>query len=200
MHVSRETRDRLETFVATLRTWQRKTNLVAPSTLDDAWQRHVIDGLQLLDHAPDGPLEWIDLGTGGGSPGLVVAIALRERPGSRVHCVESNGKKCAFLRHVAALTGAPILVHDQRIETFFAEDRTKDRGADIVSARALAPLGQLLAWSSPALRAGARGLFLKGARVEDEMDEARKTHDADMRLVPSVTAPDGRIVVVDAMR
>ncbi len=196
MDVSRETRGHLETFVATLATWQRKTNLVAPSTLDDVWQRHVIDGLQLLDHAPDGPLEWIDLGTGGGSPGLVVAIALRERPGSKVHCVESNGKKCAFLRHVAMLTGSPMVVHDQRIEAFFAGERR----ADIVSARALAPLGQLLEWSAPTLRAGACGLFLKGARVEDEIADARKTHDADLRLAPSVTAPDGRIVIVDAMR
>lgn len=193
--VSRETRADLETYIDALKTWQRKTNLVAPSTLNDAWTRHVIDGLQLLDHAPNGPLTWIDLGTGGGSPGLVIAIALKGRPGSHVHCVESNSKKCAFLRHVGALTKAPITVHDARIEAFFAQDRR----ADIVSARALASLRQLIDWSAPCLRTGARGLFPKGARVEEEVAEARAAHAMDLRLEPSVTASDGRIVIIDRL-
>ena len=190
--VSRETRADLETYVTELKRWQVRTNLVSNTTLDDAWTRHVEDGLQLLDFAPDGPLTWIDLGTGGGSPGLVVAIALKARPGAQVHLVEATAKKCAFLRHVAALTKAPVTVHDTRIERFFDSERR----ADIVSARALADLSQLLAWSGPTLSRGALGLFPKGASVKEELAEARLTHDVTAHLAPSRTSRDGRIVCV----
>ena len=194
--VSRETHANLEVYVAELKRWQTRTNLVSNATLGDAWTRHVQDGLQLLDLAPADPLYWIDLGTGGGSPGLVVAIALKERRGSTVHLVESNAKKCAFLRHVTSLTDAPVTVHDTRIETFFATSRP----ADIVSARALASLTQLLDWSGPTLAAGALGLFPKGESVEAELAEAHRHHDFDATLEPSRTAPDARIVRVTAYR
>lgn len=190
--VSRETQSHLETYVAELNRWQARTNLVSNATLADARTRHVEDGLQLLRLVPPGPLQWIDLGTGGGSPGLVVAIALKERPGSHVHLVESNGKKCAFLRHVAALTGAPVTVHDARIERFFADEHR----ADIVSARALATLNQLLAWSGPTLAGGARGVFPKGESVEAELAEARAAHAFEAHLEPSLTSRDARIVCV----
>ena len=194
--VSRETRADLETYVTELRRWQARINLVSKQTLDDAWERHVEDGLQLFDLAPPNARRWIDLGTGGGSPGLVVAIALKDRPGAQVHLVESNAKKCAFLRHVAGLTKAPVTVHDRRIERFFEADPR----ADVVSARALAPLTQLLAWSAETLSTGAIGLFPKGERVEAEIAEARLAHDFNATLEPSRTSAEARIVRITAYR
>lgn len=194
--VSRETRDRLEIYLSELKRWQVRTNLVSNATLGDAWTRHVEDGLQLLDHAPAQARSWVDLGTGGGSPGLVVAIALGEREGAHVDLVEANAKKCAFLRHVASLTKAPATVHDMRIERYFE----RARAAEVVSARALAGLAQLLDWAGPALEAGAIGLFPKGAGVEAELAEARQHHDFDADLLASRTDEAARIVRVTRYR
>ena len=191
--VSRETLARLDQFVALLLQWQARINLVAPSTLPVLWTRHIVDSLQLLNLAPDAKI-WVDLGSGGGFPGLVLACALAERPGAAVHLVESNAKKAAFLREAARVTQAPANVHGERIETFSKTFRDR---ADAVTARAVAPLVDLIALAEPLLKTGAKGLFLKGRDVEAELTAASKYWNIRATLVPSLTDPHGRIVVLD---
>lgn len=183
---------RLDRFVATLLQWQATTNLVAPSTLPELWTRHIADSLQLLPLAPNAR-HWVDLGSGGGFPGLVVACALADTPGTVVHLVESNLKKAAFLREAARLTGAPAKVHAVRIEDFvdhFAEP------VEIVTARALATLENLLESAYPLLKRGAGALFLKGRDIEVELTAASKCWSMDAELIPSATDSFGRIVRV----
>jgi len=195
--VSRETLARLDRFVDLLLTWQKTTNLIAPSTVPHLWTRHVADSLQIRELAPDARV-WIDLGSGAGFPGLVVACALGERPGAVVHLVESNSKKAAFLREAQRLTGAPAIVHAQRIERFVEHFRDP---VDVVTARALAPLTSLLALSSPLFnRNGVQGLFLKGREAEAELRDAAESWMMDTTLIPSRTDPFGRIIVVRALR
>jgi 16S rRNA (guanine527-N7)-methyltransferase len=191
--VSRETTQRLDRFVELLLTWQRTTNLIAPSTIPHLWTRHIGDSLQLIDLAPDA-LIWIDVGSGGGFPGLVIACALADRPGAVVHLVESNTKKAAFLREAQRVTGAPAIVHGERIEDFL---RTFQRPADVVTARAVAPLKSLLDLCFPLLgKSGVVGLFPKGQNAELELGEARQSWNIKVNLVPSRTDPAARIVVL----
>jgi 16S rRNA (guanine527-N7)-methyltransferase len=183
---------RLDRFVAALLQWQATTNLVAPSTLPELWTRHVADSVQLLPLAPNAQ-HWVDLGSGGGFPGLVIACAIAERPGAVVHLVESNLKKAAFLREAARLTGAPAKVHAVRIEDFvdhFAEP------VEIVTARALATLENLIESAYPLLERGAQALFLKGRDIEAELTAASKCWTMDAELIPSATDSLGRIVRV----
>lgn len=195
--VSRETLERLDRLVAALLTWQKTTNLIAPSTVRHLWTRHIADSLQLLALAPDARV-WVDLGSGGGFPGMVVACALVERPGAAVHLVESNAKKAAFLREAQRLTGAPAIVHAERIERFAKQFQAP---VDVVTARALAPLSDLLALSAPLLaRNSVQGLFLKGRDAEAELHEAAKSWMMDVTLIPSRTDPYGRIIAVQALR
>lgn len=189
--VSRETRAKLEMLVAELRRWQPVKNLVGPGTLDAVWTRHVADSLQLVDLAPADATRWVDLGSGAGFPGLVVAVALADRPGFRMDLVESNARKCAFLRHVARLTGAPVRVHDKRIEDVvpgFAG------ATQVVSARALAPLETLLDWCGELLKTGAVGLFPKGAGVEGELTPVVKSRTVGIEQIPSRTDSRARIL------
>lgn len=183
---------RLDHFVAALLQWQATTNLVAPSTLPELWTRHIADSLQLLPLAPDAK-HWVDLGSGGGFPGLVIACAIADRPGAMVHLVESNLKKAAFLREAARLTGSPARVHAVRIEDFvdhFAEP------VEIVTARALATLENLVESAYPLLKRGAQALFLKGRDIEAELTAASKCWTIDAELIPSATDSLGRIVRV----
>jgi len=193
--VSRETLGRLDRFAALLLEWQQRQNLIAPSTEPILWTRHIADSLQLLPLAPKARI-WVDLGSGAGFPGLVIACALADLPdirAPRVHLVESTGKKAAFLREAAQITGAPATVHCERIADFVrhAPDRI-----DVVTARALAPLNKLLAEAYPLLKRGALGLFLKGQDVEAELTAASKCWSIQATLVPSRTDPRSRIVVV----
>jgi len=190
--VSRETAARLDRFVDVLTAWQRRINLIAPSTETKLWTRHVADSLQLLPLAPDARV-WADLGSGGGFPGLVIACALADLPGAKVHLVESNAKKAAFLREAARATGVPAIVHAMRIEAFV---ESGPPSVDAVTARALAPLNELLALAFPLLKTGATGLFPKGQDVERELTEAAKCWSILASLTPSRTDPAGRIVVV----
>jgi 16S rRNA (guanine527-N7)-methyltransferase len=194
--VSRETSERLDRFVELLLTWQRTTNLIAPSTIPHLWTRHVADSLQLLALAP-GARVWIDLGSGGGFPGLVIACAIAGTPGALVHLVESNTKKAAFLREAQRVTGAPATIHAERIEAFAARF---EGPVDVVTARAVAPLDALLEQSHPLLgKSHAIGLFPKGQNAELELGEASKTWNIKVNLVPSRTEPAGRIVVVQEL-
>jgi 16S rRNA (guanine527-N7)-methyltransferase len=189
---SREIAARLDRFVDLLLQWQASTNLVAASTLPQLWTRHIADSLQLLPLSPDAR-HWVDLGSGGGFPGLVIACALAGAPGATVHLVESNLKKAAFLREAVRITGAPAKVHAMRIEDFvdrFAEP------VEIVTARALATLEKLIESAYPLLKRGAQALFLKGRDVEVELTAASKCWSIDAELIRSATDPGGRIVRV----
>ena len=196
--VSRETLERLDRFVALLLAWQRTTNLIAPSTVAHLWMRHVADSLQLLDLAREARV-WVDLGSGGGFPGLVIACALAGRPGAHVHLVESNNKKAAFLREAQRITETAASVHAARIEDFVASFKGP---ADVVTARAVAPLKSLLDQCFPLLgKSGAMGLFPKGQNAELELGQARESRAAkawtmNATLVPSRTDPAGRIIVI----
>jgi 16S rRNA (guanine527-N7)-methyltransferase len=191
-HVSRETGDKLAQLAAELRRWQAIKNLVSSSTLDDVWGRHIADSLQLAQLAPEARI-WVDLGSGAGFPGLVVALAISDRPGAHVHLVESNGRKCAFLRHAARLTGAPVTVHEARVEAVVADFAGS---VDVVTARAVAPLAQLLSWSQQLLKSGAVGLFPKGRDATAELTEAEKSWRFKAELLPSRTDSEARIVRV----
>ena len=164
--VSRETFSRLELFVARVLEWQKKTNLVAPSTVDDIWSRHIADSLQCLAIKPQAK-KWLDLGSGGGFPGMVIASSMAEREGSEVHLVESNTKKAAFLRQTNRQIGARAVVHCERIEHFEGDEISPE----VVTARALAPLHTLLDLASPWLLKGAVAMFHKGREYERELED-----------------------------
>jgi 16S rRNA (guanine527-N7)-methyltransferase len=195
--VPRETIHRLVRYADLLALWQKSKNLVAPSTLERLWSRHFADSAQLSGLAPKARL-WLDLGSGAGFPGLVIAILEAGRPDFRMHLVESNRKKCAFLGEVVRATKAPADIHAMRIEDL-AENAHSLR-PDVVSARALAPLPRLLELAAPFFGPETRGLFLKGREIETEIAEARRRFDFDCRLQPSLTAPDSHIVEVTALR
>jgi 16S rRNA (guanine527-N7)-methyltransferase len=193
--VSRETRERLERFVELLLTWQKTTHLISPASVPRLWTRHVADSLQLVDLAPDAKV-WVDLGSGGGFPGLAIACALAEKPGALVHLVESNNKKAAFLREAVRVTGAPAVVHAIRIENFVA-DFVGD--AEAVTARALLPFKSLFKLVFPLMARGAMGLFPKGQDVDAELTQAAKSWNIDHSFVPSRTDSKARIVLVRAL-
>jgi 16S rRNA (guanine527-N7)-methyltransferase len=190
---SGQTAERLDRYVALLLEWQAKTNLVAPSTLPNLWTRHVADSLQLLDLAPSART-WVDFGSGGGFPGVVLACALAETPGANVHLVERNAKKAAFLREAVRITSAAATVHLAGIGDIV--ERIGSR-ADCVTARALAPLHQLVGFAEPFVRDGAKALFLKGQDVEAELTEATKYWKIQPRLHSSRTGGQGWIVELD---
>lgn len=202
--VSRETLERFELYAALLRQWQKAVNLVAPSTLEDIWHRHFADSAQIVPLAQRAAGTWLDIGSGGGFPGLVAAL-LRQDPNyappqsglaNRVVLVESHARKAAFLREVARQTGvAPMVdILSTRIETLPTQDTVP--APAVVSARALAALDRLLAYSAPLFAEATIGLFLKGQGADAEVAEARKAWSFEARLVPSLTEPNGRIVVI----
>ena len=178
-----------------LLTWNARHQSDRASTVPHLWTRHIADSLQLLDLAPNARV-WVDLGSGAGFPGLVIACALADTPGAKVHLVESNTKKAAFLREAVRITGAPAVVH-RRADRKICRQLSTAR-ADVVTARALAPLKILLDQSVSLLKTGAIGLFPKGQDVEAELTEATKYWNIKVNLVPSRTDSKGRIVVVRA--
>jgi 16S rRNA (guanine527-N7)-methyltransferase len=191
--VSRETLARLDRFVGLLLETQSHTNLIGPGTVPELWTRHIADSLQLLRLAPEAQV-WLDLGSGGGFPGLVIACALADRPGAAVHLVESTAKKAAFLGRVGAELNLPATVHHCRIEQFVPQF-----DVDVVTARALAPLEALLAYVAPFLKKGAKALLLKGQDVEVELTAAAKCWTIEADLEPSRTNPASRIMMVRAL-
>jgi 16S rRNA (guanine527-N7)-methyltransferase len=248
--VSRETVERLETYAALLKRWQKTINLVAPSTLDHIWHRHFADSAQLLGLAlaasspsplgeragvrgllesseptapspgadqPAGlsnaksgraglsrrgeatllPIHFLDLGSGAGFPGLVLAIMAAEKGGTRHTLVESDTRKAAFLREVARETGVAVEIVADRIES----PRTAASVGEVncVTARALAPMPRLLPWAAPYFGGDTVGLFLKGREVAAELDQAAAVWAFQSELLPSVTDPEGRIVRISGL-
>ena len=174
--VSRETGARLDVYVALIRKWQRADNLIAPGTLPELWRRHIADSAQLAALFPT-TRRWLDLGSGAGLPGLVVAILQADDPNAVVHLVESNRRKCAFLREVIRETGARAVVHDGRIESVLADWSAP---VERISARALAPLGRLLDLASPLMLRGTPAAFHKGQDFVREIAEATQSWDFDL--------------------
>jgi len=161
-------------------------NLVGASTLADFWTRHFLDSAQLLALASDART-WADLGAGAGFPGIVLAILLAGQPRAKVHLVESMTKRCRFLAEVVATLRLPAEVHNARAETFPLK-------VEVVTARACAPLTRLLGFAAPTLKGRTKGLFLKGAEVDMEVAEARKSWRFDLAIHPSLSDPRGRVL------
>ncbi len=195
--VSRETLRRLDIIADLLRKWQKTINLVAPATVPDVWSRHIADSLQLINHVPADAARWVDLGSGGGFPGLVVAAALAERPSAEIHLVESDTRKSAFLREAARAAELPAHIHAQRIEQV---SQALAPGTEVVSARALAPLPKLLELAEPFLAAGALGVFPKGRDAERELTEARKGWTLDCDLRASASDREAQVLLVRSAR
>jgi len=190
--VSRETEERLVAFVECLLERQQTLNLIADSTVPHIWTRHLADSLQLLSLAP-AALSWADLGSGAGFPGLPLACALAVRNGAQVHLVESTRKKCGFLDEAIRATGAPAVVHCERIEDFAQSFRGT---LDVVTARALAPMPILLEYIRPFVKTGAKALLLKGQDVDAELTEASKYWIVEAELVASKTSASSKIAVI----
>jgi 16S rRNA (guanine527-N7)-methyltransferase len=190
--VSRETSADLNRLAALIKTWTKKINLVAPSTVDAVWDRHIRDSAQLFAHAPVAWRHWVDLGSGGGFPGLVIAIlAGADRD---VTLIESDLRKCTFLRTVVRELGLTARVVNDRIEN------AKIARADILSARALAPLAQLLGHTTGLLDDEGTALFPKGETHMSEILAARESWCFECDALPSITNPDARILRISRIR
>lgn len=176
----------LEAFRVRVAETNEVMNLVGPATVPAFWSRHALDSAQLRDLEPDA-LTWADLGAGAGFPGVVLAILLKDRPGAKVHLVDSLTKRCRFLREIVDALGLPAEVHDARAESL----RLK---VDVVTARACAPMDKLLAFAQPYFALGAEGLFLKGEAVAQELADARHGWRFEADLIPSQSDARGRIV------
>ncbi len=191
--VSHETVEKLELYERLLIKWQKAVNLVAPATFPLLWQRHFADSAQLVGLAP-GAKTWVDLGSGGEFPALVIAIMLANQEECQVHLIESNARKCAFLSEVARQTGAPARVHNMRIADTAAKDVV--RVADVVTARALAPLDTLMELALPFFGVASVALFLKGREAGVEVADARKRWIFDLKIHPSISDAEGQILEI----
>jgi 16S rRNA (guanine527-N7)-methyltransferase len=180
---------RLDLHVALLRKWNGAINLVAPGTIEVAWTRHVLDSAQVFSLRGEDCRHWADLGSGAGFPGMVIALLARDMaPDLRVTLVEADRRKAEFLRTVSRETGVPVTVIDERIEAIPALN------ADVVSARALAPLGVLCGFLENHMAPGGRALLLKGARAAEEVQSARQVWSFQLDTLPSATDPEGSIL------
>lgn len=193
--VSRETFDRLVAFEEMFQKWNRSINLVAPSTLGQVWERHILDSAQLARIEPLAT-RWVDLGSGGGFPGLVMAFLLAERDGASIDLVESNRKKASFLQSVVGQFNLPARVVARRIDDSYA----LVSAPQIVTARALASLSTLLDLSAPWLTTGTRGLFHKGRDYRSEVEESAHRWAFDLVEHPSMTDPLGVILELSDLR
>lgn len=192
LNVSRETMNQLETLAALITKWTRKINLIAPNTVDDIWNRHLVDSAQIYALSPRKWSHWIDLGSGGGLPALVVAIL--DPANQPMTLIESDQRKCQFLQTARRELSLNITVLNARID---AAAPTK---ADIISARALAPLTDLLVHAENLLSPNGIALFSKGARFQEELDQADKSWHFDVKQHPSQTSVEARILEISGIR
>jgi len=195
---SSETVERLVLYEKLLRQWQKAVNLVAPATLDAIWHRHFADSAQLVPLAPPRTRSWIDLGSGAGFPGLVVAIMLAAATPPRITLIESDTRKCAFLREVARQVGVAVDILSTRAES--ARIPVNKGLPRVVSARALAPLARLLGLAEPFSPPGTTLLLMKGKDALKELRMAEATWRFNVELVPSVTERHGRIAVITNLK
>ncbi|MAZ03436.1 MAG: 16S rRNA (guanine(527)-N(7))-methyltransferase RsmG [Sneathiella sp.] len=190
LNVSRETLERLRIYGELLQKWQKAINLVGKSTLPDLWRRHMLDSAQLLSHTARTTGRWIDLGSGAGFPPLVIAIC----SDFEVHAVESDQRKCLFMQNISRETSAGVTVHNRRIEDM------EPLEADIISARALAPLEKLLTLAEPFVRKDTELFFLKGQDVDEELTIASKCWNMEIKKLRSLTSEDGCILKISKLR
>lgn len=194
--VSRETQEKLKHFADLFRKWAKRINLVAPSTLDELWSRHIADSAQLFQLHPT-PATWLDLGSGGGFPGIITAILLAETENGWVHLVESNQKKASFLRVALMECQARGSVHPIRIE----DALQKIPGCDVISARALADLDLLLRYTAPwMIGTNCKTLLHKGRDYRREVDKAHGDWDFDLVIHPSAVETDSVILEISNLR
>lgn len=194
LDVSRETVERLQHFADMVAQWTVKINLISGSTLPDLWQRHVLDSAQLFVHAKPGAT-WVDMGSGGGFPAIILAIMAREtQPDAQFHLVESDQRKSAFLRKAVTELGLRAKVHAARAESLdpFA--------AQTITARAMAPLGELLSHVQRHLDPQGRAILPKGARAMEEVEAARQAWSFDLQTHPSRTDPSALILMIENLR
>ncbi len=189
-----ETMARFEIYAGILRKWQKTINLVGPSTLNHLWTRHFGDSLQVCAALP-AARRWIDIGSGAGFPGLVTAIKLAPLDGARVYLVESDQRKCAFLRDVSRETGAPVEIHTGRAEGFLA---TFADPIDAISARALAPLPNLIRLAENLLEKGAIGVFPQGQNASIELTDSSLVNRFNVEEIPGDFSPGSRLAIVRA--
>ena len=188
--VSRETEDRLAIFIELLDRWRRKINLISNSTFPFVWTRHIADSAQLPALALKAK-RWVDMGSGAGFPGLVIAIQLADVPGAIVHCIESDGRKCAFLREATRATGAAAVIHPVRVEAIEA----KSLGAvDAVTARAFAPLPLTLELARPWMERGAIAVFPRGESAKDQIAALPEASAYAIETLQSVVNPKAAIL------
>jgi len=195
LNVSRETMERLEIFEALLGKWNTRINLVSRNSFDELWTRHIVDSAQVFQAAPLGK-KWVDLGSGGGFPGLIVAIlALDQHPETVVTMIESDQRKAAFLRTAARETGVACQVLSERIELAIPQQ------ANTISARALADLSDLLVFSERHLANDGTALFPKGVTWKKELEAAQLRWRFDIDVIESWTMPGAAILkITGAMR
>ncbi len=187
-----ETLGRLEIYANLLEKWQQTLNLVGQSTLDDLWVRHFADSLQVAEAVP-AARRWLDFGSGAGFPGLVTAIKVAGKTDARVHLIESDRRKCAFLQTVIRETSAPAIIHCGRLETILP---AFDEPIDAISARALAPLEALLRYGEKFIEKGATGIFSKGKHFETELTDSLTAGKYFITTMESQTCPTARLVLV----
>lgn len=187
-----DTLRRLQAYAGLLEKWQSAINLIGTSTLDDLWVRHIADSLQVSAAVPEAR-RWLDLGSGAGFPGLVTAIRYAADPDTKVHLIESDQRKCAFLRTVVRETAAPAIIHCGRIETIVP---AFEEPIDAVSARALAPLETLVAYAEKFIEQGATGVFSKGKHFEAELTLSLTAGKYFIATIESQTCSTARLVLV----
>ncbi|MEL6769429.1 MAG: 16S rRNA (guanine(527)-N(7))-methyltransferase RsmG, partial [Pseudomonadota bacterium] len=192
--VSRETLARFDAYLALLERWNPRINLVSRRSLGEAWQRHILDSAQLFALAHDRSGLWVDLGSGGGLPGIIIAIMAREDKRFTVRMIEADTRKAAFLNHAIAELALPATVEIERIEAAAPAE------ASVISARALAPLPRLLQLAAPFATAKTLCLFPKGRSAPAELTEAEAAWHIDATGVPSRSDPDGSVLVIRQFR
>ena len=195
LNVSRETFERLEILAKLLVKWNPRINLVSKSTMTDLWARHILDSVQVLRASPQNVPHWVDIGSGGGFPGLVIALICDEpETPQKTTLIESDQRKCAFLRTVLRETGVQAAVITDRIE------KATPQNADVLSARALADLSLLFEFADRHLKASGTAVFPKGARWEKELKSAQESWSFDCEVVKSITDPEAVILKIGELK
>jgi len=191
LNVSRETLEKLDAYVDLLVRWQAKINLVSKHSLGDVWRRHILDSIQLMNLVPEGTRIIADIGAGAGLPGIPLALAMVGNGwDGQIHLIESDTRKCAFMREAIRITQANAIVHNLRVEDY------QSPKAEVITARALAPLDALLTVAKPIAAPGAVCLFLKGKSAKDELISARESWHMDVNQSASLSDPEGKVLII----